>query len=128
MGWCRRDSKQNMKPLKILLLLLSVLFTTSAANIKLVWDPNPPSDGVTGYKVYFKNNAFGGGIFSPIATVATNTFTLTNMSPGNFSFYVTATNAAGESPPSATVTTNVTTVVPVAVPVAPRNLVVQVLR
>lgn len=116
-----------MKPLRPLVLLLTLILTANAANLKLTWDPNPAADEVTGYRVYFRNNAFLGGQFGTIAAVATNTWTWTNVPLGNFSFYITATNAAGESTPSAIVTTNITAGV-VVVPGAPRNLVAQLIR
>lgn len=76
-----------------------------AGTVTLQWDPNPPSDQVTGYLVYQSD---GGQPYQLVGGTATNTtITLPNIPWASgvvYSWYVIATNAAGlRSDPSATV-------------------------
>ncbi|MGW4029935.1 chitinase [Streptomyces sp. NPDC004838] len=74
---------------------LSAGAATSSA-IPLSWSP---STGATGYKVYRD------GAATPVATVTTASATVTGLTPDTaYQFAVSATNSAGESAKSATVT------------------------
>lgn len=93
-----------------------------AAEITLSWDPNPPGDAITGYKVYYGSHAgppYSGGnaqegaspIDVPLASLANPsqpTFTLRGLETCQlFYFTVTAYNDAGESGFSNEVSTTV---------------------
>lgn len=94
-----------MKKLTALLLLFVLLFAhVQAADVILSWPANPASDQVKNYFVY---QATGSGSFAKIATNGVSTtYTVTNLTPGAYRFYITAANAwAVESTPSAQIGT-----------------------
>jgi uncharacterized repeat protein (TIGR01451 family) len=66
----------------------------------LMWTPNPAAEAVLGYHVY-RSPRPGTGDFELIATVASDAASYTDATAGcGYIYYVTAFNAAGESPPS----------------------------
>jgi hypothetical protein len=79
-------------------ILAAILFSCQAFGATLVWDPNPASEGVEGYKVYM---ASGGITNAPINVGNVTRMPLTNIEPeSRHQIFVTAYNAAGESDPS----------------------------
>lgn len=78
-------------------LLLGFSILPSRA-VLVAWDPNPPSEGVEGYRVYY---SVGGVTYGPIPAGMFTTNALPNLAPGvTHTIWVTAFNAAGESDPS----------------------------
>lgn len=76
----------------------------------LVWDANPASEGVTNYTVYAGATKI---------SVGTNTSWIVNQTAGTTqSYFVTASNAHGESAPSETI--SYTEPVPATVPASPQ--------
>lgn len=91
--------------MKSLALLLTILFalSTYAADLVLVWNASAAADETTSYNIYVSTGDTAP--FSIFATTTNTTFTITNIVPGRFLIYVTATNLWGESLPSNTVKT-----------------------
>ena len=94
---------------------LRVIQTTATA-IQIGWDApltdtqNVRGQAATGYKVYISTHGRGFGAGIPVAGGSTTTYTLTNVQPGTtYYFYVTATNAGGESFPTETLGAKTTT-------------------
>lgn len=86
------------------LLLVLVLAHVQAADVVISWPANSETDQVRNYFVY---QSTGAGPFVKIATNGVSTtYTVTNLNPGVYRFYVTAANAwAVESTPSAQIGT-----------------------
>jgi hypothetical protein len=81
--------------LRNILHLVVLSFTSLAAHAVLVaWDPNPPSEGVEGYKVYVTRN--GVTITNDVGNVTLAALP-TLLGGENYVIEVTAYNAAGES-------------------------------
>lgn len=76
-----------------------------AAGIRLSWDSNPTQQQVTEYRV--RAVVPGSTNWQTVATVQTNSYTITNATAGAWSFRVTAVNAGGESDPSGAVNVSV---------------------
>ena len=79
-------------PAKVLLCFLLLLIPTAragAADVTLVWDPNPETD-LLGYKVYYgtSSGVYGMGIEVGLQT----TYTVTGLATGTYYFAVTAYN------------------------------------
>lgn len=95
-----------MKKISALLLLfvLALVHVVQAADVIISWPANPASDQVKNYYVY---QATGQGAFSKIATNGVSTlYTVKNLTPGAYRFYITAANAWGvESTPSSQIGT-----------------------
>ena len=88
--------------MKTLLALLLTALSLGAVTVTITWDPNDPAEQVTGYVVFQSTNV--AGPFAPVALVpSTNAFL--DLTPGNYFFYVVASNFWGISDPSATVST-----------------------
>lgn len=86
-----------------------ILFALIGAT--LFWNPNPDSDGVQAYKLYQATSVIGP--WTHVASTA-NTSLVVNLAPGQYFFFVTASNFWGESGPSnitntPTVASNITT-------------------
>ncbi len=81
------------------LLIIAGLFMSmaaQAATVTLQWDPNVASDMVTKYGVYWRPP--GAAAFTKLADVSGSTsFTTINLAAGVYTFYITASNTAGES-------------------------------
>jgi hypothetical protein len=80
-----------------------VVFTGAAVctaqSVTVSWDPNPEPD-IAGYRVFVS----AGGTPSVHDAGSTNSYSLSNLSPGTYEVYVTAYNTAGlESDPSESV-------------------------
>lgn len=88
----------------VLLVLAIFLMAVSAFGFTISWKPNDPSEQVTNYRVYWSQ---GQNPFQMLADTGTNTsYTITNIAPGVYRFYVTARNFWSlESDPSDTVAT-----------------------
>ena len=89
--------------LRYAILLLFLMFATAlkAATVNLAWDANPANQFVVKYTLYewVDNQAV------KLLETAETTATISNVGPGDHSYYVTATNAFGiESGPSNEVT------------------------
>lgn len=87
--------------MKTKLAILAAIFLAAihaqTASVRLTWDPNPPEDQVTGYKVYWSTVS---GIYDGVPdTIGNRTaHTLSELAPGRtYYFVVTAYNSAGES-------------------------------
>jgi len=93
-----------------ILLLVSVAW---AANITLQWDPNSAIEQITGYSVY---QSLDNVTWTKIADVTGTTHVIPGLTPGRYSWRVTASNAWGESGPSNVVST------PPGLPSAPNNI------
>ena len=94
----------------------------SAAQITLAWDPNNPNEQVSKYTVYQKIGSTYNKIKDVQASACTATecrTTLDGVTPGVYTYVVTASNAWGESGYSNEVTT------PPAVS-APRNVIITI--
>jgi hypothetical protein len=77
--------------------MLGFCLATQASSVRLLWDPNPPAENVTGYKVYWSTTT---GVFNDIPhTIGGATeHVIPNLAPGTtYFFVVTAYNGAGES-------------------------------
>jgi fibronectin type 3 domain-containing protein len=84
----------------IIPLVVALVATCSAfgVSVRLAWDPNPASEGVTAYHVYFFEQS--GSTTNRISASTTNA-TVSNLQPNRtYTFLVTAVNEAGESDPS----------------------------
>jgi len=91
-----------------LALLLSAGLAAAQNSVSLEWDPNPPAEGVSGYRIYQKITTpapgpIGGTTPPPAITwklVGTATepkFTVPNVPAGTTTYTVTAFNPGGES-------------------------------
>ena len=87
---------------KLLTLFLTLALSARAADLLMGWTASPTVDQTLAYNFYM---ATGGGAFSLYRTTTNTTLTVTNLTPGVYRFYVTATNMWGESIPSNTVQT-----------------------
>lgn len=83
----------------IILLIVLLPCVSHAATIKFKWIANDPVDRVAEYRIYQD------GIKAVSVTSSITTATIINVTPGAHTYYVTAVNEGGESPPSNTVTT-----------------------
>lgn len=83
----------------IILLLVLLPCVGHAATIKFKWIANDPIDRVTEYRIY-QDDIKAVSVIPPLTAA-----TITNVTPGAHTYYVTAVNEWGESPPSNTVTT-----------------------
>ncbi len=90
-----------MKKLIPLALLLSALTLSAATVLTFVWDPNDPTEEVTGYFLYSSTNVTGP--YSVLSATGTNVSCMVTMAPARAFFFVTASNMWGESMPSDTV-------------------------
>lgn len=112
------------------LLFCSIL---NAANVKLVWNPNPSAEEVTKYTIYY-GSASGQltnshSVSSPNPLSVPTTLTVTNLSVGQtYYFAVSASNITGESGLSAEISVTVTDkpVTPPSGPIPNTNWVVSV--
>lgn len=78
------------------LLFAAVAFSASAAQVRLTWTGNNPPGSVT-YVVYQEQ---ADDTWKEIATTPDESYVLTNLTPGVYTFVVTARNLWGESGPS----------------------------
>jgi len=97
------------------------LTATANANdtVSLSWSANPANQKVTAYNVY--REAYGSTAATLIATVSGTSYTdaASALTPGSrWTYYLEAVNAAGTSPPSATVSVTI----PLPLPSAPTGL------
>ncbi len=100
-----RLTAARLTALAALLLVLCVPRESAALDITLQWDPNPPADGVLGYRVYVSTPAGGEQTFTVLGTTS---FTYTNASATElYYFQVAAYNLAGEGARSARITSMV---------------------
>jgi hypothetical protein len=84
--------------MKKLVLLFLIGLTTRAADLTLGWTASPSADETLFYRLYM---AIGGsGTFSFYGSTTNLQLTVTNLTPGVYQFYATATNMWGESIPS----------------------------
>lgn len=84
--------------MKALLTLVAMLFTLMgwSATANFVWDANPASDAVTGYRIYWGPNSRTYTNNVTLGNVTTGS--VTNLNEGDtYYFAATAYNAAGES-------------------------------
>ncbi|QZT35061.1 transglycosylase domain-containing protein [Caldalkalibacillus thermarum TA2.A1] len=76
-------------------------------SVQLSWQANPDDEQVEYYQVYYAANAQGP--FKPLGQTHGTSYTHTSLAgAGDYWFYVTAVNRAGESPPSKAVRVKVT--------------------
>lgn len=82
-----------------------IALTIHAANLTLTWTISPDDKG-TNYITYNVYQAVGTNAFTNIAPrLSTNVFAMTNINPGLYRFYVTASDIwTNESVPSNTLT------------------------
>lgn len=92
-------------------VILMMVANLHAFDLDLVWDASPPSESVTGYRVYQQ----GDSAWTKIGESTVPTYALRGALAGQ-SFRVTAYNAIGEGVPSASVT------VPAGIPAVVKNL------
>jgi endoglucanase len=93
--------------------------SSTSNSITLTW---PPVPGATSYRILRAPGA-SGGTFTQVGTTTGTSFTDTGLASGaTFRYQIIAVNAAGESPPSATVVATTGTVT--QPPVAPAGLAV----
>lgn len=89
-------------------------------SVSLSWSPSTDNVGVTSYMVYMNNGS------NPIGNTSNTTFTVTGLSPATtYSFYVRATDAAGNisvNSSAISVTTNSVVVTDVSAPTLPTNV------
>jgi len=85
----------------LLAALASMALSLKAADVQLGWDPNPPSDQVTGYKFYLAPGATNA--FALYTTTTNTTVTVTNLTPGVYRFQVTAINVWNKESPASNV-------------------------
>lgn len=84
-------------------LLLSAGLASAQTATSLEWDPSPPAEGVTGYRVYKRVVTPGTAPAAPVTTwelvgtTSAPTFTLTTVPPGTTTYAVTAFSEGGES-------------------------------
>ena len=100
------------------LLLLAAPLLAQTPQVRFQWDPNPPTDNVTGYALYERTGTNYAKLadIQPSACTATEcTYALAGVTPGVHYYVVSAANSWGESgysnevatPGAATVPTNV---------------------
>jgi len=82
-----------MKSLLSICFLLLGLHSAAAREIVLAWDPNPPADEVTEYRVY----EMTGAGWALLGSTETPQWTVGDREPGYYEFAVTAVNYWGES-------------------------------
>lgn len=98
-----------MKKLYFLLISTILVLTFSASawafNISFIWNANSPEDNVTEYRLYYQKE---GDSNTSLAIIPGNITTkdLDNLDNGNYSFWLTAVNAYGESLPTPKITKN----------------------
>jgi fibronectin type 3 domain-containing protein len=105
-----KKSRTNLRFMKMnklstmLASLIAVATVMQAANLTVAWNPNPSSDQVLKYSIYKADGL--AGQFTKVADVTAGTsYTFTNIAPGVYRLYVTASNAWGESDASSTLET-----------------------
>jgi predicted phage tail protein len=99
---------------KLITAVALVAIALSASALTISWDANSASENVTKYHIFMATN---NGQFSKIASVTNTTYTITNIAPGVYKFYLMAENFWGlSSAPSVTNGTPVQASAP-AVPV-----------
>jgi hypothetical protein len=84
----------------ILLFVLFALFSAPAfaVPVTVAWDPNPPSDNVVRYWVFYR---IEGGVYGSGQSAGNNITWMVDLAPGIYYFVVKAENADGlVSPPS----------------------------
>lgn len=79
----------------VLACLILVAMPALAEDLKLAWDPNPTSEGVTGYKVYHKISTEAS--WRTAIPVTETTYTLTGLPPGLYAIAVSAARGTEES-------------------------------
>ena len=83
------------------ILAIAALFaaiTVQASSVKVTWDPNPPAENVTGYKVYWNTVSQSYSGVTPDTIGNRTEHVVINLQPGTtYYFVVTAYNSAGES-------------------------------
>lgn len=99
-----------MKLLRSLLIIgiLVLAFSTHAwaAEESFIWDANPLSDNVKGYRLYYQVDE-SDIIESEDILTPNLSYTLSNLSLGLWSFWLTAFNEHGESNPTEKLTKNI---------------------
>lgn len=102
----------------VVILMLLFVGLSVAADVKMSWDdPNATSVAVTKYTVYRATVQAGPFTKQADVLVPTKTWMAAGLTPGTYYFYVTASNAWGESGPSNTLST------PSGTPGSPTNLI-----
>jgi hypothetical protein len=89
--------------MKRLLLFLALSVTLIAVDVPLSWNSNPADQEVLAYRVYQATNVVGP--FVCIGSTNSTSFVIKGLTPGQYFWYVTASNYWGEGLQSDTVHT-----------------------
>lgn len=95
--------------MKLILILLAFASTVAAQtkySVNVQWDPNPAGDQVASYRLYYALQPTQPWPAGWSATNVPGSQATISLVPGRWSFIATASNDAGESLPSAQVTTS----------------------